>query len=81
MNHSLFNLMKLSTYISVIQVYVPTSNAEEAEAERFYEDLQDVLEHSKKMSLFPRSKTVHFHFFLYCGSLHLLTLEAMSNDF
>ena len=28
----------------VIQVYVPTSKAEEAEAERFYEDLQDLLE-------------------------------------
>ena len=28
----------------VIQVYAPTTNAEEAEAERFYEDLQDVLE-------------------------------------
>ena len=27
-----------------IQVYVPTSNAEEAEVERFYEDLQDLLE-------------------------------------
>ena len=30
--------------ITVIQVYAPTTNAEEAEAERFYEDLQDVLE-------------------------------------
>ena len=30
--------------ITVIQVYTPTSNAEEAEAERFYEDLQDLLE-------------------------------------
>ena len=27
-----------------IQVYTPTRNAEEAEAERFYEDLQDLLE-------------------------------------
>jgi len=27
-----------------MQVYAPTSNAEEAEAERFYEDLQDLLE-------------------------------------
>ena len=27
--------------IMVIQVYVPTSNAEEAEVEQFYEDLQD----------------------------------------
>ena len=30
--------------ITVIQAYVPTSNAEEAEVERFYEDLQDLLE-------------------------------------
>ena len=30
--------------ITVIQAYAPTSNTEEAEAERFYEDLQDPLE-------------------------------------
>ena len=30
--------------ITVIQVYAPTSNAEEAEVEWFYEDLQDHLE-------------------------------------
>ena len=30
--------------ITVIQVCVPTSNAEEAEVEQFYEDLQDLLE-------------------------------------
>ena len=30
--------------ITVIQVYAPTSNAEEAEVERFYEDLWDLLE-------------------------------------
>ena len=29
---------------TVIQVYAPTSNTEEAEVERFYEDLQDLLE-------------------------------------
>ena len=29
---------------TVIQAYAPTSNMEEAEAERFYEDLQDLLE-------------------------------------
>ena len=35
----------------VIQVYSPTSNAEEAEVERFYEDVQDLLEPTpKKMS-------------------------------
>ena len=30
--------------ITVIQVYAPTSNAEEADVEEFYEDLQDLLE-------------------------------------
>ena len=34
--------------IIVIQVYIPTSNAEEAEVERFYEDLQDLLELTPK---------------------------------
>ena len=39
--------------ITVIQVYAPTSNDEEAEVERFYEDLQDLLELTPK-------KDVHF---------------------
>ena len=30
--------------ITVLQVYAPTSNAEEADVEQFYEDLQDLLE-------------------------------------
>ena len=34
--------------ITVIQVYAPTSNAEEAEVEGFYEDLQDLLELTPK---------------------------------
>ena len=34
--------------ITVIQAYVPTSNAEEAEVERFYEDLQTLLELTPK---------------------------------
>ena len=34
--------------ITVIQVYAPTSNAKEAEVERFYEDLQDLLELTPK---------------------------------
>ena len=32
----------------VIQVYAPTSNAEEGEVERFYEDIQDLLELTPK---------------------------------
>ena len=34
--------------ITVIQVYAPTSNAEEAEVELFYEDLQHLLTNAKK---------------------------------
>ena len=34
--------------ITVIQVYAPTSNVEEAEVERFYEDLQGLLEITPK---------------------------------
>ena len=37
--------------ITVIQVYAPTSNAEEAEVEQFYEDLQDVLELTSKTDI------------------------------
>ena len=42
--------------ITVIQVYAPTSNAEEAEVEWFYEDLQDLLEltHKKRCPLHYR---------------------------
>ena len=35
----------------VIQVYARTSNAEEAEVERFYEDLQDLLELTPKKDI------------------------------
>ena len=38
--------------ITVIQVYAPTSNAEESEVERFYEDLQDLLELTHKKDVF-----------------------------
>ena len=39
--------------ITLIQVYTPTSNTEEAEVEQFYEDLQDLLELTpKKQVLF-----------------------------
>ena len=34
--------------VTVIQVYAPTSDDEEAEVERFYEDLQDLLELTPK---------------------------------
>ena len=38
--------------ITVIQVYAPISNAEEAEVEQFYEDLQDLLELTPKKDVF-----------------------------
>ena len=34
--------------MTVIQVYAPTSNAEETEVDRFYKDLQDLLELTPK---------------------------------
>ena len=37
--------------ITVIQVYAPTSNAEEAAVEQFYEDLQDLLEQRPKKNV------------------------------
>ena len=52
---SLKNNRKISVHfqgksfnITAIQVYAPTNNAEEAEVERFYEDLQDLLELTPK---------------------------------
>ena len=39
--------------ITVIQVYAPTTNAEEAEVECLYEDLQDLLELTPKKKKYP----------------------------
>ena len=46
--------------ITVIQDYAPTSNDEEAEVERFYEDLQDLLE------LTPKNRCPFYHRGLEC---------------
>ena len=43
--------------VTVTQVYAPTSNAEEAEVERFYEDLQDLLELTPKKDFWIYEKT------------------------
>ena len=43
--------------ITVIQVYAPVSNAEEAEVEQFYEDLQDLLELTPKKVSFSLQRT------------------------
>ena len=47
-----FCLQGKSSNITVIQVYSPTINAEEAEAEWFYEDLQNLLELTPKTDFF-----------------------------
>ena len=44
--------------ITVIQVYASTSNTEEAEVERFYEDLQDLLELTPKKDVWDWELTV-----------------------
>ena len=41
--------------ITVIRVYAPTSNTEEAEVEWFYEDLQDLLELTPKKDVLSLS--------------------------
>ena len=41
-------LFPRQTIFTVIQVYAPTTNAEESEVERFYEDLQDFLQLTSK---------------------------------
>ena len=50
--------------ITVIQVYAPTSNTEEAKVEQFYEDLQDLLEQTPK-------KRCYFHFELQKWALFI----------
>ena len=47
--------------ITVIQVYAPTRNAEEAEVERFYEDLQDLLD-TFRQDLQDTQKRCPFHY-------------------
>ena len=49
---SLFVSKANHSVITVIQIYTPTSNAEEAEVEWFYEDLQDLLELTPKKDVY-----------------------------
>ena len=48
----MISIMKKPFNITVIQAYAPTSNAEEAKVECFYEDLQDLLELTPKKKSF-----------------------------
>ena len=60
--------------ITIIQVYALTSNAEEAEVEWFYEDLQDLLELTPKKGVLS-SPTQHLEFLGSC------TVEALLGEF
>ena len=51
--NDLYSSPRQTINITVIQVYAPTSNAEETEVERFYEDLQDLLELTSEKMSFP----------------------------
>ena len=61
--------------IMVIQAYAPTSNAEEAEVEQFYEDLQDCLELIPKKDVlviigdWMLLSCLFFFFFIDCHSM------------
>ena len=48
----MISIRKKTFNIMVIQAYVPTSNAEEADVKRFYEDLQDLLELTPQKDVF-----------------------------
>ena len=50
--NDLFLSPRKSFNVTVIQVYAPTNNVEEAEVERLYEDLQDLLELTPKKDVF-----------------------------
>ena len=50
--NDLCSFPKQTIQYTVIQVYAPTSNAEEAKVEWFYEDLQDLLELTPKKDIF-----------------------------
>ena len=51
--------------ITVIQVYAPTSNAEEAEIKWFYEDLQDLLE------LIPKKDIMYVDIYIYIYNIYI----------
>ena len=57
-NYSMISVSKANhSNITVIQVYAPTTNAKEAEVERFYEDLQDLLKLTPKRDVLSSQGT------------------------
>ena len=57
--------------ITVIQVYAPASNAEEAEVERCYEDLKDLLELTPKKDVLGESVIYLLNLYQYCIKLSI----------
>ena len=66
--------------ITVIQVYAPTNNAEEAEVERFYEDLQDLLELKPKRDVLF-SFAFRFSTFHSFSTFHTVCKTSSDNHF
>ena len=62
--------------ITVIQVYAPTNNAEEAQAERFYEDLQYFLELSWIIIFWWSSRCWQFNLWFLC----LIQVYALTSN-
>ena len=56
--------------ITVIQLYVPTTNAKEAEFEQFYEDLQDLLELTPKKDSKKLFKRWEYHLICLLRNLY-----------
>ena len=67
--------------ITVIQVYAPSSNAEEAETEQLYEDLQDLLEEMLQKPVLKKPSTTlgELRFITPAGPKEL-TLQALSPE-
>ena len=61
--------------ITDIQVYAPTTNAEEAEVEQFYEDLQDHLE------LTPKERCPFHHRGIECKSRAMRATPFLQRDY
>ena len=53
MHNDLYSFPRQTFNITVILVYAPTTNATEADIERFYDDLQDLLELTPKKDVLP----------------------------
>ena len=66
--------------MTVIQVYAPTTNAEEAEVEQFYEDLLDLLELILKIDvLYTRDDSTHGHHQMVNTGIRLIMFFAVKD--